>query len=293
MGLDFVVLERDGDDPWQNSPYSQLDARLADDPAPIVRKKLHAIYDAEFRREPAPPAPELEIREGFSLAIISNGFKFLLVCLLMSPILLVDKLLQFVRPSPVNQSEAPEEAQEEPPPLPADPPTFEDWRTTLINQDPPPVILSFGPDCPPEAKPLFCAAVQEFGFRGRLLEPDRNALVDWWGRTTKVDMITLLYGDVFQPGPQSAESFADLRMRSATVGDMAAVCAQMAADCAAAFPELAAAADAAPLEPAEFGPYPDRGLKRVAWAVELTAIRDAARFFKFWEGRGFPIAPDY
>jgi len=265
MGLDFVVLSREDDDSPENWPGHEVDARRADDPDPIVQEALRRIYDREFPPAAAAPPPEPpppEISEGL-LAKVSRA------------------LFGFPR-------------RKAPPERRGPPPTFEAWRAELTARTPPPVVVPFGPNCPPEGEPNAPAAVQWYGFRGKVLEPEWNGFTRWWSDKNGLELGVVLYGDGnFEDGPRSAIPIESLDMTSPTIADMAALFEQMAADCAAAAPEIAAAADADQFGGDTMGPYPESGFDDRADPSDLSVIRGAARFFRFWEGRGYAIASDY
>ena len=52
---------------------------------------------------------------------------------------------------------------------------FEDWLSSLLAQDPPPIVIPFGALCR-DAVPGVQAEVQYYGFRGKALEPEINRL---------------------------------------------------------------------------------------------------------------------
>ncbi|MGZ0190390.1 MAG: hypothetical protein ACKVH0_20725, partial [Alphaproteobacteria bacterium] len=205
-------------------------------------------------------------------------------------------------------------------------PTFDAWRDELESRDPPPVVIQFGPNCPPDGIPIVEAFVHWYGFRGRAVEPNHNPLVEWWQQETEVFMDMIYYQDdqVFADGPASIKNTEEIHeVEAPTIGDMASLFRQMEADCIAAFPEIAAAAakyklpkpplEIAPqIEGAEepdpqedsedkgnkendigFGPFPERNLEGGAWTIDLVVISGAARFFSFWEGRGYAISSDF
>lgn len=307
MGLDFVVLMREDDDSPDNWPGHEIDARRADDPRPEVQLKLRRIYDslyseaaiaqtASFQGWPTLSRPQ----SGADWVFAPIGFVLGLPATLL--FCLFGKFQDSRRETP----------------------SFEEWRAEQVSQYPPPVVMMFGPNCPEEAIPEVAAAVQDYGFRGKAVRPEYNSLAGWWQDRFSFDLDAVYYTeDGFADGPPSGPELFD-ELAPSTIGDMATLFTRMADDCAAAFPEIADAADAlfnrraraeaeaAPtadeVEDAEasdavadteddiegpFGPYPDRDLDNAAYADELLDIRGAARFFRFWQGRGYPIAPDF
>ena len=50
---------------------------------------------------------------------------------------------------------------------------FDEWLHSLIEKEPPPIVISFGTDCR-DAIPGVQAEVQYYGFRGKALEPEIN-----------------------------------------------------------------------------------------------------------------------
>lgn len=276
MGLDFVVLQRDDDDSPENWPAHELDARRANDPDPIVQAKLREIYENDFSPEGMAASAEFQGWTGMPLPASFIFWIFAPIgILVLWPILLIQDLFRLMRDKRRKI------------------PSFEAWRATLLNRDPPPVVIEFGPNCPPGGRPYPAAIVQWYGFRGRVVQPEYNMLVAWWEQKAGLEMMFFYFNELVPDGPRSEVSFEDLELDDCTIADMAALFEKMEADCVEAFPELAAAADENPHEEAEFGPYPDRGLDDIASPVDLTMIRGAARFFKFWQGRGYAIAPDY
>ena len=276
MGLDFVVLERENDDGEANWPGHELDARRADDPDPLVQAELRSIYDSNY--SPAAMAASAAFRNWTP----APGLDSFLGVLLYPVRLLLAWPICLLRDWRAKQRDARRVV-----------PDFETWRAEQVSQHPPPVVLGFGPNCPPGGKPDPAAVVQWYGFRGKVIEPENNVLVRWWADRQTVDLLTILYGEGFEDGPRSDKTFEDLELEDQTIGDMAALFAAMLADCEAAFPDIVEAADAAPWTEAEFGPFPDRELMEAASPVDLTCIRGAARFFAFWQGRGYKIAPDF
>ncbi len=277
MGLDFVVLERDDDDDPEQWPGTQLDTRRADDPADFVQAKLRRVYDsrfspaglaasAEFSGWPGPPRPPGIV--GF--------FFWPLSLLIVWPALLFHAWREKRRDAARII------------------PSYDDWRNELLSQDPPQVVIPFGPNCPPGGKPFCPAIVQWYGYRGRVLEPRHNELAAWWAKRNGVDLDVLLYNGEYLDGPPSIERGADIvEDAGATIGDVAVVFRDMARDCEEAFPEIVAAADEQPRGDDAIGPFPDRGLDVQTIPFTLSAIRGAATFFAFWQGRGYKIAADF
>jgi len=272
MGLDFVVLDREDDDSTENWPGHEVDARRADDPDPVVQEELRKVYSSQF--SPAALARSASF-QGWAPPRLPGLFG-----LLIYPIVAIFYWLSI----PIWLLKDARRRT----------PSFEAWKAALAAQRPPPVVVKFGPNCPPEGRPQPAAIVQWYGFRGRVVQPEHNVLARWWAAKNEVDLNLIYYGDGrFDDKPRSETPFRDLEINEPTIGDMAALFAKMEADCTETFPEIAAAADESPDVEADMGPYPERGLDEVASPVDLAMIRGAARFFAFWEGRSYPIAADY
>lgn len=331
MGLDFVVLMREDDDSPENWPGHEIDARRADDPRPEVQKKVRAIYDSLYSEAAMAQTASFQGWPTFSRP--QSGADWVFVPLGFVLGLPAAYLLCLFGKFQDSRRERP---------------SFEDWRAELISNDPTPVVIMFGPNCPEDAIPEVAAAVQGYGFRGQVVQPGYNALAAWWHNRFNFDLDLVYYGDNgFADGPPTGPYLQD-ELEPHTIGDMANLFQRMADDCARAFPEIAAAADmlferrrreaaALEAEAAEasdvvtgpehndineaaakieagveatqrdddsedsaddnierpFGPFPDRDLDNAAYADELLDIRGAARFFRFWQGRGYAITPDF
>ena len=267
MGLDLVVLQNerpDGTDDW---PGHAVDSRRADDYSPEVMEKLRELYDDQF--SPAGMAASAEFEEW---GVPSPKILFI-------PFYPIYAYQQW-------QAKRRDAARTVP--------TFEDWRADLCARDPAPIALQFSPNCPPGGEPDPAAVVQYYGFRGKVVEAWNNLLVRWWAAKNSMDLDIIFYNEKFPDGPQETDDVTEIdELDANSIGDMAALFARIEADCVAAFPELVTAADAKPWQEAEFGPYPEHDLDEIASPVDLTCIRGARRFFEFWEGRGYEIAPDY
>lgn len=272
MGLDFVVLDREGEEGLGNWPQNEVDARCADDPDPVVQEALRDLYESRFSPEALARSANFQ---GWAPPLPSGliGALFYPICVILNLLWIPIALAKDARRRT---------------------PSFEDWKAALVAEKPSPVVVPFGPNCPPDGKPEISAAVQWYGFRGREVQPEHNMLVRWWAAKNEIDLNRVYHRDSgFDDLPRSETPLNELGSVEPTIGDMAALFAKMEADCAETFPEIAAAADEASLSEARMGPYPERGLANAARPVDLTMIRGAARFFRFWEGRGYMIAPDY
>ncbi len=275
MGLDLVVLQRENDDSPENWPGLALDARRADDPSPETQAELRLIYDNRYADEPWARAAEFK---GWPPAPKITSVGSLLCFPLM---LLIGWPVAWLKARAAKQRDDVRVR-----------PSFEEWRAEQAAMDPPPVVLRVGPNCLPEAIPYIEAAVQWYGYRGKAVQPDLNPLVNWWCVKHDIDLNIALFGEQVEDGPSTLTDPSQFdELAGYTIGDMATMFEGMAADCAAAFPDLAAAADADNDE--KCGPYPEHGIESSIEPFYLLAIRGAARFFRFWEGKGFPIAPDF
>lgn len=276
MGLDLVVLQREYADGTTDWPGKDIDSRRTDDNHPAVLKELHRIYDGNFSPEGMAASAEFK---GWQWDWPRNfgGVVMMLVALPIYPFHFAKQWLAKRRDNARII------------------PSFEDWRATLTAQTPAPVVLSFGPDCPADGIPEVVAAVQYYGFRGQVVEARHNTLVQWWGQRYGVDMDIIFYGSNFKDGPVEYDDITGIDEigDDTTIGDMAALFARIEADCIATFAELAAAVAADDYDGEEFGPYPELYLDETADPYDLKMIRGAQRFFAFWEGRGYEIAPDF
>lgn len=306
MGLDFVVLMREGDDSPGNWPGYEIDARRADDPDPVVQERVRELYEDQYSPEALAQSASFQgwprmIRPTDMAGWIFTTIGFVVLSPLAFGGTLLLKLKDRMRYVPA----------------------FEEWIVGLKAQEPPPIAMTFGPNCPVEAKPVLPAMAQSYGFRGRAVQPEINILAGWWASRNAFDLNLLYYGEAqFEDRPTEPGALPE-DDGEPTIGEAANLFDAMDRDCTAAFPEVAAAADAVIAQEAvqpdggidysvfldaitdiqlsesakenveKFGPYPDRDFDGVTDVYNLIIIRSAAQFFRFWEGRGYPIASDY
>ena len=186
MGLDFVVLQRPDDDSPENWPGHELDSRRADDPAPFVQARLREVYDGEYSPRGMAASAEFDGWMPLSRPQRLAGLIFFpLYLLIFWPL--------------VNWSAWRAKKRDEAREIP----TFEAWKAEKMRQGPAPVVIRYGPDCPPDAETTYVAAVQWYGFRGKVVETTENPLVEWWSRKNGVDIDLMYYGEGFEDGPRT------------------------------------------------------------------------------------------
>jgi hypothetical protein len=161
--------------------------------------------------------------------------------------------------------------------------SFDDWLDSLVANDPPPIVISFGEDCR-DAIPGVQAEVQYYGFRGKALEPDINRVsafavedgrsLDWlWNdhdTTEQIDASVKWISDVldaYNPSNQKAFDLAKRRFDAWRRQDTVAI--SKIDDETASDPDL---------EDHVFA---------------IFAYLSARLWLSFWAGKGFRIAADY